>query len=167
MSFIITFINLFYDSLCMRLFHNIVVSVFIKPEEDYDQIKEKFLSLFPFDLKKNKVPVDEKNASTFYDRTIKILEVKLEKERVIKEFMNSVLAKLSKSDKEMLIRQINTRLDDDLNFYFRLSKKQVINDGVFGVVDHGNCYHFRCHVATYPKSKNKAKQLIVEFLQNR
>ena len=34
----------------MKLVHNIVISVFVKPEEDYEKIKEKLLSLMPFDI---------------------------------------------------------------------------------------------------------------------
>lgn len=148
-----------------KLFHNILISVFIKPEEDFDSIKTAFLSLFPFDLEILKIPVNERNASTFNDRTIKIIEVKLEKNRIINEFMNHISEKLNHNDKAMLVRQLDSRIDDELNFFFRLSKKRLLEDNCFVVVDHGNCFHFKCHIATYPKNKDKAKELLSDFLE--
>ena len=147
----------------MKLFHNIIVSVFIKPEENFDAIKKNFLGLFAFDLEKSKICVEEKNASTFRDRTIKIFEVKITKNRLINDLIDFIKSKLSSEDKEMMIRQLDSRIDDGLNFFFRLSKKQL-EEGKFTVVDHGHCYHFKCHVVTYPKSRDAAIKLLIELL---
>ncbi len=148
----------------MKLFHSVNISVFIKDEEDYDSIKENFIGLFPFNLEEARVNLSETNASTFNDRTIRILEVRLERNRQINDFMKAVKEKLSITDREMMIKQINTRLDDNLDFFFRLSKSELIEEGKCVVVDDGNCYHFKCHIATFPQNKKKAKELIQDFL---
>ena len=144
----------------MRFFHNIAVSVFCKQEEDFDLIKKAFIGLFPFDCQKEKIEIEEKRASTFNDRVIRIFKVQLVKVRHINQFMDSIMGSLEATDKEMMARQLDSRTDDEGNFFFRLSKKKLIEEGKFVVVDHGDCYHFKCHAATYPLSKEKAKEII-------
>jgi len=150
----------------MKLFHNISVSVFIKEEEDYEVVKENFLKLFPFSLEEEKIGLSESKASTFNDKKITILEVRFTRNRQINEMMDFTKDKLSDSDKEMLVRQIDSRVDEETNFFFRLSKSKWINDEKYVVVDHGDCFHFRCHVATYPQNKEKAEQIVVNYLKD-
>ena len=149
----------------MKLFHNIEVNIFIKPEEDYDSLKKGFIGLFPFDLTKERVKINEMSASTFHDRKIKIVEVRLTKDRHMIELFDDVKEKLSEADKKMLVKQIDSRIDDELCFFFRLSRKKLIEDNKYVVVDHGDCYHFKCHIATYPRNKEKAKGMIKEFIE--
>jgi RNA binding exosome subunit len=149
----------------MRCFHTIIVSVFVKEEEDYQQIKLGFLELFPFKPEDEKVIVSEKIVSTFNDRKIRILEVRLTKTRHINEFMQYIRAKMSDSDKKMIIEQIDSRVDGCMNFFFRLSKKKLLEEGKFVVVDHGDCYHFKCHVASYPQNREKAKVIVKNFFE--
>ena len=146
----------------MKLFHNIIVSVFIKPEEDYDLIKAKFLSLFPFDLDEIKIPIMEKNASTFNERKIKIVEVKLVRNKIVSQFMEHIKEKMSEGDRSMILRQLDNRIDEELNFFFRFSKKRMLEDK-FVVVDHGDCFHLKCHVVSYPKRKEKAIKSLIDF----
>jgi len=46
----------------------------------------------------------------------------------------------------------------------RIDKKKFTEEGEYELVDHGDCYHFKCHVATYPQDKEKAKELVKEYL---
>ncbi|MFT4304265.1 MAG: RNA-binding domain-containing protein [Candidatus Woesearchaeota archaeon] len=151
----------------MKIFHSVVVSVFIKEEEDYNLIKDKYLELFPFDLKKARVLFFVQSASTFNERQIKILEVRIEKEKFLNEFMNNILLKISKNDIKMMLDQIDTRVDENGDFFFRISKEKVIqNKPEYIIVDDGNCYHFKCHVAAYPQNKQNAINVVTNFLDN-
>lgn len=148
----------------MKVFHNVIVNVFIKPEENYDEIKQAFLKLFPFDIAESKVQVSETNASTFEQRTIKIIEVVLHKEALINKLMEFTKEKMSEDDKKMIVRQLDSRVDDEVNFFFRLGKNRLLN-GEYVVVDHGNCFHFKCHVAAFPKKKEVAITVIKDYFE--
>jgi len=150
----------------MKLFHSISVSVFIKEEEDYEIIKGKFLGLFSFDLKDSKVALSEKNVSILNDRSMVILEVRLARNGQINDLIEFVKSKLSDKDKQMLVQQLDSRVDEELNFFFRLSKPKLTESGKYVVVDDGDCYHFKCHIATYPQNREKGKELVKDFLSN-
>ena len=157
------FINLFLNTVNMKLFHSVIVSVFIKKEDDYETIKCKFLELFPFDLKESKIIVFERKVPILTDRAMVIIEVKLTRNGQINDLIEFVKGKLSDKDKKMLVQQIDSRVDEELNFFFRLSKPKLIKKGEFIVVDDGDCYHFKCHVATYPQDRDKGKELLTDF----
>ena len=55
----------------MKRFHNIKVSVFCKEEDNKEEIKKALLSLFPFDLNREKVALKEDNATGFNEKNIK------------------------------------------------------------------------------------------------
>jgi RNA binding exosome subunit len=148
----------------MKWFHSITVSVFIKPEENYDMLKQKFILLFPFSLEDAKIAIKETCVSSFEDRILRILEIKLTKESLINQLMKSILDKLSHDDVSMMLQQLPTRVDAESNFFFRLSKIKLIDENCYIIVDDGNCYHFKCYVAAYPQNKEKAMETVSKFL---
>jgi RNA-binding protein len=150
----------------MKLFHNITVSVFIKENEDYDSIRQSFLSIFPFDLTKSRILLNEQKVSTFNDKIITILEVQLINNKIINLLIDFIKSKLSVTDKDMVINQIDSRVDENCDFFFRISKSKLIEEGKFVIVDDGNCYHFKCHIASYPQKKEKAISIVKEYLLN-
>jgi RNA binding exosome subunit len=153
----------FKYSLLMKLFHDISINVFIKEDEDYDILKSSFLKLFPFNLDDMKVLLLESKASTFNNKFITILEVKLTRNKLINDFMDSIKEKLSQNDKDMVVDQIDSRIDEDSNFFIRLDKKKLILESKYIVTDDGDCFHLKCNVATYPVNKEKAKKVIIDY----
>jgi len=148
----------------MKQFHNLTVNVFIKPEEDYDSVYSAFINLFPFNLKDEKIAVQTVMASSFEDRKIKIESVKLDKTRHIVSLLRFVFEKLGLSGVQTLLDQLETRVDDEMCFFFRLDKKKLL-EGKFELTDTGDCYHFKCHAACYPRNIETAKNIVSEFLQ--
>jgi RNA binding exosome subunit len=149
----------------MKLAHNIKLSVFCKSEEDYDTIKSSFVKLFPFKLEEEKLKLEESTATGFNEQKIKIIELNLEKERHTNKFMSFLLKNLSDDQKQLLVRQIDSRLDKDFYFYIRLDKQKLIKENKFWVTDSGDCYHIKISIAAFPSTREKATEVIKEFLK--
>jgi len=140
--------------------NNIKITVFVKEEEDKEKIKQTLLSLFPFDLEENKIMIKQSNTQGFNEKTIQILEIMLEKERHIKQFLEHLLSKLSQEAKELILRQAESRIDEDCNFYLRFSKDKLVNEKELWITDQGNCFHIKINLACFPKNKEKAIEII-------
>ncbi len=139
----------------MRLAHSITVSVFVKPEENAENVRSSFIALFPFDLQKEKIVVASEKATSFEDRSITILTLRLLKESHVRLFLAHLLKQLTKNEQEELYLQRESRLGEDLQFYIRLDKNAVQNR-IFKLTDKGNCVHIRIAIAAYPKKREVA-----------
>ena len=104
----------------MKLAHKITVSVFCKPEDNEQSILDKLRFLFPFDLEENKIKIGQHSVLSFNEKKIKIFEVSLEKEKHCNGFLTYLKERLNDEQKGILLRQINSRLDEELNFFIRL-----------------------------------------------
>lgn len=148
-----------------KIFHNVKITVFIKEEQDFDAIQDSFLELFPFGLQEAKVKLNKTQAQIVEDRKMIILDVLLTRNRQINDFMNNILSKMSSDVKKTIVEQIDTRIDEESNFYFRIDKDEFMNNNKIVLTDGGNCFHFKCHVATYPQNVENAKKVVVEFFE--
>jgi len=148
----------------MKHFNNIHISVFSYPEENYDEIKSKLISILPFDIEKEKIRLEESTAEGFNEKQIKILEATIEKERHTNAFFENLLSKFTKERKEMLLRQLDSRIDEELNFFIRLDKEKLLQNEFF-ITDSGNCYHLRFNLAVFPRKKELALKLAKELFQ--
>lgn len=145
----------------MKNAHYITVRVFIKPEEDEEKIKQTIQDIIGVDEKhfeKERVEVKKETVLGFQDRKIQKVMVTLHKNNKINDFLQRLNNNLNDEDLLALRKQDN-RIDDDMNFYLRLRKKELLN-GTYVLTDKGNCYHVKINLATYPKKKIKAKEII-------
>lgn len=147
----------------MKWAHHITITVFVKPE-DNDATKEGLLALIPFDLEDEKVPLNAQRATGFNDRQITIYSVTLSKDSHIRAFLNFLLKTLSDKQKQLLIDQAETRLDEENNFYLRIDKEPWQKNKTLYLTDSGNCYHLKLTLATYPKKRDVALNLINDLL---
>ncbi|MBW2992189.1 hypothetical protein KY345_03150 [Candidatus Woesearchaeota archaeon] len=148
----------------MRAAHNIVISVFAKEGESEEEIKRGLLNLIPIDLEKEKVAVEEKTAAGFDDKRIRVFEVRLERERHVRRFLENLMSKLNERQKDLLIGQLDSRVDEECNFFIRLDKEKLLN-GEYWVTDSGDCYHIKTLVASYPAKKERAKGIIKRLVE--
>lgn len=118
----------------------------------------------PLDFDKEKVIVRQKLAEGFNERKIRVIEATLTKERHIRTFIESLLGRLSEHDKNLLLAQLDSRIDDNANFFVRFEKENVAKNHSLLVTDGGNCYHVRIKVAAYPATKEKAIEAAKELL---
>ena len=108
----------------------------------------------------------ESTAEGLSGNIIKVAEVRIDKERDIRAFMENLLSALGKEGTATLLSQIESRLDDELFFYIRIDKKQWSKDGRAVLTDSGNCYHVKLAVAAFPKKREAAAALLRKFLSD-
>ena len=147
----------------VKIANNVNVRVFCKEGEDKALITGQLKLLLPFDLEKEKIKVEEKKAEGFVDRRIDVFKVVLIKDRHINSFIDNLMEKLG-DEKKTLIEQLDSRLDDDLNFFIRLDKDMLLK-GKFVLTDSGNCFHIRINIASFPKKKSTALAVLKELLK--
>lgn len=148
----------------MKLVHNIKVKVFSNSEDDKNKVLDTLKSLFPFDLEKEKRKINSNDATGFEDKKISILEITIDKARHTNSFLKNLNLKLNKKQKELLIKQIESRLDENLIFYIRLDKNKLLNRE-YSLTDTGNCFHISLPIACYPKSRETALVKLKEIFK--
>lgn len=140
----------------MRLANFIELRVFSYEGEDENKIIEKLKSLVPFDLQNEKVSISQKTATGFNEKTIRIFGIRLEKERHTNKFIENLASKLTSEQKELLVRQAETRLDTEFNFFVRFDKTRLLKKDELWLTDSGNCYHIKINIACFPRTKENA-----------
>ncbi len=144
--------------------HFIELSVFSTPEDDEKKVYEALLSFFPFDMEKEKIAVKRINAEGFNDRKIVIMGAELSKQRHITVFLTNLFSRLSPDQKELLSRQKESRVDENLYFFLRFDKSKLLDEGKLWITDCGNCYHLKISLAPFPRKKELALELVDEML---
>jgi RNA binding exosome subunit len=145
----------------MKLLHHIKISVFAKEDEDEKVIQEKLLSLFPYKITKQ---LKKTTALGFFDKKITILEVLLERTKEINLFLEQFLSNLTNAQKQTLITQLDSRLDDFLHFFIRIDKDSLMKNNEFKITDSGNCFHIKMSVAAFPKKRSTAKKIVQKLI---
>jgi len=147
----------------MRLANNILLTVFCKEDEDSQQILNVMKGLFPFDLDSENIEVKRETAFGFNEKKITIFKIFLEKEKHINEFINHLNQALSEEQKQLLLRQLSSRLDDELYFYIRFDKEKLVMEKRLWITDSGNCFHMRMSITTFPKKREIAEKILQEI----
>lgn len=148
----------------MNYAHNVIVTVFAKEQENPEEILTGFKKLFPFDLADEKLKIRQETATGVNDNQITIFKLILEKTRHTNQFLAHLNEKLTAEQKKLLVAQKESRLDEDLAFYIRLSKKELIK-GKYALTDTGDCYHIRIHLAAFPAKREPALEIIEKIFK--
>lgn len=149
----------------MKLAHRIELSVFSYPEEDFEQISRAFLELLPFDAEKEKIKIEKTAATGFGQKQIIILKTEIVKVSNTNDFLENILIKLSDDDKKAIVRQSESRIDEELNFFLRLDKDEWIKNGKLRLIDSGRCFHVKISVAAFPKKREIAEEIMRKFVE--
>lgn len=150
----------------MKNAHYISIRVFVKPNEDLEQIKKTLFELSGTkqDLfEKNNIYLTQEIVEGFNQKNITKLTLQIEKNKLINNFFQKLNDKLTNNELQALRKQEN-RLDTDMNFYLRLNKEELLKNN-YKLTDKGNCYHVRVNLATYPKKKIKALEIINRIIK--
>jgi RNA binding exosome subunit len=148
----------------MKILNKAVVSVFVREGEDFEEIKSALVDLVPLDLEKEKIPLQRKTANSFEDKKIVILKIELEKTRHTNALIKKLLTKLNKEQKELLLRQAESRLDNHLHFFIRLDKDKLLNKE-YEITDSGSCFHIKLHIAAFPSKREVGLGVIEKLLK--
>lgn len=144
----------------MKWAHKITISVFAKPEEQQNTIKEALEKLVPFNLEQAKIKTETQKAESFDDRIIEIHKITLTKESHTNDFLQFLLDTLTQEQKDLLLSQAESRLDAEYDYFIRIDKQKWIEDRQIWLTDSGNCYHIKITLAAYPKNREKALDLV-------
>jgi len=147
----------------MKLAHNIEMRVFCKERDNEKWIVKKIKELFPFDFAKEKVEFKSKISYGFEDNKIKVYTVFAKKQRQTTEVLKNFMKNLNKEQKDLLLKQINSRLDESLHFYIRLDKDKLLENEYY-ITDSGNCFHFKICIAAYPHKRDVAIEIVKQIV---
>ena len=136
-----------------------------KNSEDESLILEKFLKLFPFELKDYKIELKKSVAEGFKGKKITIYEVTLIKNKHIKIFIENLAGKVDEDQKKLILLQKESRLDDNLDFFLRFSKDEYLRNDKLILTDSGNCFHIKISVAAFPKKREIALEIVKGILK--
>ena len=148
----------------MKLANIVRIRVFVKPEENEQEIKQALLKLLPFNLEEEKIVLERRAAQGFNERKIIVCEISLQKDRQINKFLEHLNQSITKSQKALLLKQADSRLDSELNFFIRLDKQSLLQ-GNYLVTDSGDCFHIRISVAAFPRTKEVAMKVVNEIFR--
>lgn len=147
-----------------KIAHNIKCRLFCYTNtEDHSSTKECFISFFPFDVLKEKL-FEQDILIGFDEEQVMQYTVLLNKQRHMKQLLETIHHTISEQTKKTLRQQLDSRLDDDLHFFIRFDKEQFLSDHRLELTDSGACLHIEINVACFPKKKEVAKQLLLSSL---
>ncbi|TXT53490.1 MAG: hypothetical protein BAJALOKI1v1_2400004 [Promethearchaeota archaeon] len=149
----------------MLVAHSITVEIFVQPKENADQIRTKLLSLFPFDLKEEKIELYEKSVMGFNKELIKVLRVELSKNKHINAFFDNIITQLSEQTKQLIRDQARKRLDPHLNFFLRFDKQNLLTQNLYKLTEQGDCIYIKFKIAAFPKNEENALKIIYELFK--
>ena len=146
----------------MKIAHQIKIKVFSyeKINEDNKLILDKFLELFPFDFKDEKIELKKTEAEGFHEKKIIVFETILNKEKHIKRFLENLNQKLGNEEKNRIISQLDSRLDDNLDFFLRFDKEEYLKNNKLNLTDSGNCFHVSMSIAAFPKKREIGLKIV-------
>jgi len=149
----------------MKIAHQIKVKVFSyeKNNEDEKLVLDKFLQLFPFNLKDEKIELKNTNALGLNENKITIFEVALTKEKHTNLFLNNLIKNLDEEQKKLILSQLESRLDNNLDFFLRFDKNEYLKNNKLKLIDSGNCFHIEISVAAFPKKREIASGIVKEI----
>ena len=118
---------------------------------------------FPFNLEESKADFRKTNAAGFNQSKIKIFEATLTKNNLITQFLKNLLNNLGESQKSMMLAQLESRLDKNLDFFIRFDKDSWINEKKLVLTDSGRCFHLKISIAAFPKKREIALNAIKDL----
>ena len=146
----------------MKLAHQIKLKVFSygRHNEDDKLILGKLLEFFPFDLEEEKIELKKTGALGMDENQITIYEVVLTKEKHISRFLENLKEKIDGNQKKLILEQLESRLDDNLDFFLRFDKDECLKNNKLQLTDSGNCFHLKMSIAAFPKKRNIALGIV-------
>jgi len=144
----------------MKLAHLIKFSVFSKQGDNETDVLNSFSSLIPFDLEEEKLELKTSTAEGFEHTKIKIFELTLTKEKHTTKFLKALINKLDDEQKQLIFKQAESRIDENLKFFLRFDKEKLVKENKLWITDEGNCFHIKISIAAFPATKENALEVV-------
>jgi RNA binding exosome subunit len=153
----------------MKYCHTIILTVFVKPEDIQldkninQKVQDCIKKMLVIDYDKEQV-LKKIEAEGFENRKITIYELNIHKESHTNQFINNLMKNLTIEQKQFLVSDKHKRLDEELEFYLRLDKRELL-EGRYLITDTGDCFHIKMTIAAFPKKRETALKVIDEMLK--
>lgn len=144
----------------MKYAHLIKLTVFSYENENGKHISDAFLKFFSFNLDDNKIELKKTNAVGFNETKIVIIEVVLAKGYLINQFLKNISDRMDNFQKNLILSQLESRLDSNLDFFIRFDKNSWINEEKLILTDSGKCFHLKISIAAFPKKREIALNVL-------
>ena len=139
--------------------------MFAKEEESLAAVKEGLVALLAFDNPENEnIMIEQRIATGFNERRISIFSTKLSKERHTFQFIRRLIGLISKKDMARIRKELESRVDEECNFFLRFEKGPWNEGRKLVLTDSGECYHIRMSVAAFPAKREVALAVLRELL---
>ncbi len=151
----------------MKYAHKIFIRIFVKPEEDYNSIKEGLLWFAGFkeeELAKEKIFYIEEDVSGLDDENLMVMKLELNKNKHINDQLSFLKKNFSEKDLDYLLN--NRKPDEKSNFFIRLDKDEFQNKKI-KLTEQGDCVHIRISLAAFPSNAENAYKVLEEIFLNR
>ena len=151
----------------MKYAHSIKLTVFSYENENSRNILDGFLRFFPFNPEDNKAALKKSAATGFNEAKIETLEITLTKNNLISQFLENLLNNLDENQKKLILEQIESRLDENLDFFLRFDKELWVKEHKLLLTDSGRCFHMKLSVAAFPKKREAALNAVRELFSGK
>ena len=82
------------------------------------------------------------------------------KTRHIRQFIKNLNSILTKDQKELILKQKESRLDSENHFFIRFDKEKLTKNKQLEITDKGNCYHLKLSIAAFPTTRQNSLKII-------
>ncbi|MBN1329581.1 MAG: hypothetical protein JXA54_08925 [Candidatus Heimdallarchaeota archaeon] len=128
--------------------------------EDIERVKIAMLNLLP-EIIRDKVEISEIKLRGHAGNEMFLLELDITQNKMIKDLLGYLAAKIQEIDKDSLLQEIDERIDENNCFYVRFNKQDAYN-GIITLDDGDNTIRVVIKFIIYKQEPN----LLTEALQN-
>lgn len=146
-------------------FHAVNCRLITDVDDDMDAVLASFRRfLVDVDIEKEKIVVsrDAFIDSTEAKRYVCMMQIKTA--RVVRTFVKQLFVALSVEQKKVIKSQLETRIDEECQFFLRFEKNSFVKDGKIVLTDGGHCFHITLTVASFPHKKSVAVSVVEKYL---
>ena len=149
------------------MIHYITLRVTAHATEDRDRVISALKFLLPDDIRNSPDLDNQINylvVDGHYGNPMVLYSLDFKRKAETSTFMDRLVSELSKSQRDELVRQLDERLDDQLMLHLRFSKQEAYS-GKLVTESSSDAIAVKIKIATYPKDRNKALEMLEDFFE--
>jgi RNA binding exosome subunit len=152
----------------MKIFEHVHIRIISKPTDSLDELEKLIRSFIPesipLDEQQKEIKTQISNFENSDEELQHILELDITKTRHLNLFAKLLLQKFDVRIREILLKQLDSRIDEECNFFFRFDLDDALREQIT-LTQSGRCVHFKCAVSAFPKRKESAIITVENYLK--
>jgi len=137
------------------LFHYVLLRTFCYSTESEERVRETLLFL-GYGNKKAEAKIEEQVVEGSFGDKIKIMELKIEKAREVKNLCQNIIPMLD-------IKNLENNVDEECFLHIRFSKEKAFGEHI-SPADDNNVISFKGKIKSYPSSRENAISSILDAI---